>query len=61
MTDNDNVKMVEINAIPDGPLEVKGMVSLILSDGTEQKSDNLFLCRCGKSGNKPFCDGSHTE
>jgi CDGSH-type Zn-finger protein len=59
--DNEEKTMVEIKAIPDGPLEVSGIVELILPDGTGQKSGSPFLCRCGKSGNKPFCDGSHSK
>lgn len=43
-----------------GPLCVKGKVS-IESIGGEKYSDRprRALCRCGKSHNKPFCDGSH--
>jgi len=43
-----------------GPIWVKGSVSLESSDGTEYEIRNrVSLCRCGRSDNKPFCDGSH--
>jgi CDGSH-type Zn-finger protein len=28
---------------------------------TESAVDPLYLCRCGQSKNKPFCDGSHKD
>ncbi len=26
-----------------------------------KEGDKLFLCRCGHSSNKPFCDGAHKK
>ncbi len=45
-----------------GPLWVRGGIPVILADGrTYTVRNRLTLCRCGKSGNKPFCDGSHVN
>lgn len=45
-----------------GPLWVKGNVPIESSDGTEYEIRNrVTLCRCGKSANKPFCDGTHVS
>lgn len=43
-----------------GPLWVRGGIPIISADGKSYKIRNrVTLCRCGRSGNKPFCDGSH--
>jgi CDGSH-type Zn-finger protein len=43
-----------------GPIIVTGEVSVVDADGKEIKElENVALCRCGASGNKPYCDGSH--
>jgi CDGSH-type Zn-finger protein/ferredoxin len=50
----------EIAAIPDGPLWVSGGVGVERADGSRLESRNrVTLCRCGQSGSKPLCDGSH--
>jgi len=43
-----------------GPLWVRGGVPVLGADGGAYELRNrVALCRCGASGNKPFCDGSH--
>jgi len=43
-----------------GPLEVSGDFELFDSEGEIiTRQGPVFLCRCGKSSDKPFCDGSH--
>lgn len=43
-----------------GPLWVRGGIPVISSDGFAYEiRKRVTLCCCGKSGNKPFCDGSH--
>ena len=43
-----------------GPLIVRGEIRVEGLDGTLiTEEDEVFLCRCGKSNNKPFCDGAH--
>ncbi len=43
-----------------GPLLVKGGAALTDASGNSYETkETLFLCRCGQSDNKPFCDGTH--
>ncbi len=44
----------------DGPLEARGALELTSGTGHRiHRGTRAFLCRCGQSQNKPFCDGSH--
>ncbi|UBU09109.1 ferritin-like domain-containing protein [Nonomuraea gerenzanensis] len=43
-------------------LWVTGGVPVVRSDGVPLETRNrMTLCRCGHSGNKPLCDGTHRE
>ena len=67
---------MRIKVLKDRPYEVTGNVPLREMkiganeagestrwvDGKTFKTEETYhLCRCGKSKNKPFCDGSHTH
>ena len=45
----------------DGAYIIGGDVSLTADDGRELDLPyDRKLCRCGRSQNQPFCDGTHT-
>jgi uncharacterized Fe-S cluster protein YjdI len=47
---------------PNGPLFVRGRVRIVDPEGEVVREDTrVALCRCGGSGNKPFCDGTHRQ
>ena len=48
--------------IKDGPLWVRGGIEMEAEDGFVYEALNRkTLCRCGRSSNKPYCDGTHKE
>lgn len=51
-----------ISVVADGPLQVSGGIPVRRADGAPFETRNrVTLCRCGASGNKPLCDGSHKK
>ena len=42
-----------------GPLLVRGPLTVVAADGGRVRGTKGALCRCGESAIKPFCDGSH--
>jgi CDGSH-type Zn-finger protein/uncharacterized Fe-S cluster protein YjdI len=53
---------LEIKPVKDGPLKVTGNLTLVAGSGLERwRGAQTWLCRCGGSKNKPFCDGTHKK
>jgi CDGSH-type Zn-finger protein len=53
---------VTIQVMKNGPLLVVGRMIVQDAEGRAFEMRHptaVALCRCGKSSNKPFCDGSH--
>lgn len=49
-----------IEPLKDGPLHVRGNLEVITGTGkTVNRVTECWLCRCGQSKDKPYCDGSH--
>ena len=58
---------IKATVIQKGPLLISGDLSdFELTNGDGQPIDltgksKIFLCRCGASVTKPFCDGTHSK
>ena len=44
-----------------GPYIIKGLRNLSDESGAVATKGTIALCRCGRSTNKPFCDGTHSK
>ncbi len=53
---------LQVIPLPNGPLRVVGALEITSGTGrTILRTTETFLCRCGGSANKPYCDGSHSK
>jgi len=51
-----------VKPIKDGPLQITGSLELVSGTGrTLNRVQETWLCRCGESKNKPYCDGTHKK
>ncbi len=55
---------MKITITDNGPYKVEGAdgLELVAAHGSAVavSGDTVYLCRCGGSTNKPFCDGTHS-
>ena len=59
--DADLAASVTVTPTRNGPLQVRGPLTLRDAAGTTVFVESAYLCRCGGSSNKPYCDGTHTK
>ena len=51
---------MKITVNDNGSIKVEGEFTVLDGAGNElETKDSAWLCRCGGSSNKPFCDGTH--
>ncbi len=51
---------LKILPLPNGPLKIQGALEVVSGTGhTVNRVMETYLCRCGGSANKPYCDGTH--
>jgi CDGSH-type Zn-finger protein/uncharacterized Fe-S cluster protein YjdI len=54
--------VLAIDPQSNGPLRVRGNLEIITGTGrVVSRGTSTYLCRCGGSANKPFCDGTHAK
>lgn len=52
----------KIEVVDNGPIKITGKI--LLRDSKRdimESAEEVYLCRCGRSQNKPYCDESHKK
>ena len=54
---------VQVVSTKNGPYKVTGPIEIVDHEGNAVAGAGatVYLCRCGASQNKPFCDGTHSK
>jgi CDGSH-type Zn-finger protein len=55
-----NAIVTTVYVRPNGPYIITGEFTLH-ARGAPRDDASIVLCRCGRSANKPYCDGTHTR
>jgi CDGSH-type Zn-finger protein len=59
---SDTSHIPEVRILKDGPIMIKGTFSLKDSSGNITMGEQeIYLCRCGGSKSKPWCDETHKK
>jgi len=55
-------QLAEVRILKDGPIMIKGIFVFKDSSGKITRGEQeLYICRCGGSSSKPYCDGTHKK
>lgn len=55
----DDKQRVRVEVVEDGPLRITGnFIVKDLKRNREEAQFTIDLCRCGRTGNKPYCDNT---
>ncbi len=52
----------KVTILEHGPIKLEGAFELLDAENrpfSGSRKHAIYLCRCGRSTNKPLCDGSH--
>ena len=52
---------VEVKLIPGGPMIIKGGATVTDRSKTTVFNETVSFCRCKRSRNYPYCDGTHAQ
>ena len=53
-----------VTVLKNGPIQIKEPINLVDGETGEAivpQKFPIYLCRCGGSANKPFCDSAHKK